>query len=125
MRRALLVSATAVLAGCTTVPPSEGLAYARIGQEIRVDGPRVTPLSVLEDSRCPENARCIWAGRVRISARIVTGRGAETREMTLGEPIAVADGKLLLGDVQPGRKTTEAAVAPGDYRFEFRFDGGV
>lgn len=125
MRRALLVSATAVLAGCATVPTSGGLAYARIGQEIRVDGPRVTPLSVLEDSRCPENARCIWAGRVRISARIVTGRGAETREMTLGEPIAVADGKLLLGDVQPGRKTTEAAVAPGDYRFEFRFDGGV
>lgn len=115
------------LSACATVPQPEtagGYTYTRIGHEIRVDGPRVMPLAVIEDSRCPENVRCVWAGRVRITARIITGRGPEKHEMTLGQPIQVADGALLLGDVQPGRKKNEAAVAPGDYRFGFRFDGG-
>lgn len=122
-----LAALLTLMTGCVTMSETVsagGYAYTRIGREILVDGPKVTPLAVLEDSRCPENARCVWAGRVRINARIVTGRGAEEREMILGQPISVADGPFLLGDVQPGRKTTEAAVSPGDYRFGFRFDGG-
>lgn len=122
-----LAALLALVTGCVTMREpvtAGGYTYTRTNREILVDGPRVTPLAVLEDSRCPENARCVWAGRVRINARIVTGRGTEEREMTLGQPISVADGQLLLGDVQPSRKTAEAAVSPGDYRFGFRFDGG-
>ena len=128
MIRMLPIAALSILlAGCVTTPDpttAGGYSYTRIGREILVDGPRVTPLAILEDSRCPENARCVWAGRVRINARIAAGRGVEEREITLGQPIPIVDGQLLLGDVQPSRKTTEAAVSPGDYRFGFRFDGG-
>ncbi|MCB2077919.1 MAG: hypothetical protein KDE55_09515 [Novosphingobium sp.] len=113
------------LSACVTAqPPSDGLAYAALGETVYVDGPKVTPIAVIEDSRCPADVQCVWAGRVRISARIHLGTGDTTQELTLGEPIPVADGSLELRTVQPP-KTTEAAIPPGDYRFGFNFMGGL
>lgn len=88
-----------------------------------VDGPSVTPLKVLEDSRCPMNARCMWAGQVRISLRV--GRG-KTVEITSGKPIHVADGTLKLVEVRPDKVagTNNGAIKPAAYRFGFRFRGG-
>ncbi len=102
-------------------PPAVGpaIAMARIGETVRVHGLRVTPLRVIEDSRCPQNARCIWAGRVRLSVRI----GRITRELTLGQPVTVAGGKLSLAAVSPERTTTrERAIPPRAYRFGFQFE---
>src|SRR5699024_2605974 len=53
------------LSACATVAepppaPTDGIARAALGERVYVDGPRVTPLQVLEDSRCPMNARCVW-----------------------------------------------------------------
>ena len=128
MRSSLIFSAPFLLAACATIPPhpespaDESLVYARIGQEIQVGGPRVVPLAVIEDSRCPAGTQCVWSGQLRLSIRIVTGPGAETRIIALGERIPVADGTLLLGDVKPARKR-EAAIPQREYRFGFRFDG--
>lgn len=129
MRSAFLFGAPFLLAACATTPsppatPAEdGLVRAGIGQEVTVAGPRVVPLAVIEDSRCPRDVQCVWSGTVRLSIRIITGRGAETQDIALGQRIPVADGTLLLADVTPAR-TSEAAIPPGDYRFAFRFDGG-
>lgn len=61
-----LALTAALLAGCvTTRSKQEGSTEARLGQTVNLGGPKVTPLAVLEDSRCPKEARCIWAGRVR------------------------------------------------------------
>lgn len=117
-----------MLAGCATpsAPAADGeppLAFARVGERVYVDGPEITPVDLLEDSRCPALAQCVWAGRVRIAARIHLSSGDTMREMTLGEPISVADGSLELVRVLPEK--TEAAIPPGDYRFGFRFRGGL
>ena len=113
------------LAGYATAPATnDGLAYARIGETAYVDGPEVTPLALLEDSRCPSDAQCVWAGRVRISARIDLGSASETHELTLGTPLSVADGSLELRKVTPPPKA-DKAIAPSDYRFGFRFMGGL
>lgn len=138
MRRLPLHFIFVLLAGCTApatpvalAPPldeqTDDLSRAKIGQTVSVGGPKVTPVAVLEDSRCPMNARCVWAGRVRISARIDLGSGSQTRELTQGEPVQVADGTLELVEVQPDKVAGEAtpAVTPGDYRFGFRFMGGL
>ncbi len=70
-----------LLAACTTtsMPRSDGSDVA-LGQEAMVDGPVVKPIAVIEDSRCPMNARCVWAGQVRLSVRIATGKGTVVRE---------------------------------------------
>ena len=75
--------------------------FARFGERTFVDGPYVQPVALLEDSRCPINARCVWAGRLRITAKITTGPGEEIMELTLGEPVQVADGALELIAADP------------------------
>lgn len=101
---------------------------AALGQTVWVDGPRITPIEVLEDSRCPMNARCVWAGRVRLRVRIDLGSGSEMREIMAGEPTQVADGSLELVSVTPDRVAgAEGAqgIDPAAYRFGFNFAGGL
>lgn len=97
---------------------------ARLGQTVWVDGPTVRPLALIEDSRCPSDVVCVWAGRVVIRAEIGTGRGKQQMELTLGTPVPVADGALTLRQVTPGR-VSDREIATGDYRFLFEFAGGL
>ena len=126
MKAAMVSLAALCASGCITDPAGadDSLIYARLGQTVYVDGPKVTPLEVLEDSRCPAQVRCVWAGRLRISARIDLGSGSETRELTMGKPEQVADGSLELVEATPAR-SAKAAIPPGNYRFGFRFMGGI
>ena len=120
-------AATTLLAACATLPAeatSDGMVFARFGQTVTVGGPRVTPLRLLTDSRCPMEARCVWAGEVKIEARVRTGRGSTIRELTLGKPIPAADGQLELASVMPPR-STQRELRMGDYRLGFRFAGGL
>lgn len=106
--------------------PRPSLTYAALGQTVTVGGPRITPLAVLEDSRCPMNARCVWAGQVRLRIRIDSGRGGEV-EVTSGKPVTVADGALELVEVQPDKvagSDNHGTLAQSAYRFGFRFMGG-
>lgn len=80
-----------------------------------------TPIDVVEDSRCPMNARCIWAGRVLLSTRIAGDGWQETAELTLGEAYATHGTSLTLVSVSPEQMAGEQA-APLDYRFSF--EGG-
>jgi hypothetical protein len=97
---------------------------ARLGQTVYVDGPRVTPLAVVEDSRCPTGVRCVWSGQVRLKVRVGLGRGPITKILTLGTATSVADGALTLTQATPhpifGKRTK-----PTDYRFAFSFAGGL
>lgn len=131
MNKALALFLPALLGGCVpAVAPApmpaeqDGIARAGLNQRVYVDGPWVTPVTVLEDSRCPMNARCVWAGRTRITVRIDLGSGSETREIGSDQPIQVADGTLSLVEVQPDLMAGQQAD-PAAYRFGFRFAGGL
>lgn len=125
MRKSLaLLPAVLALTGCATASnANDGLAWAAIGERVFVDGPYVTPLAVIEDSRCPANVRCVWAGRLKIRARIHLGSGDRERELTLGEPVQIADGSLEFTEARP--ISTTSPITPADYRFGFRFMGGI
>ncbi len=97
---------------------------ASIGQTAAVDGIKVRPLAILEESRCPKDASCFWAGQVRIHAAISGGAWQIERDLTAGKPIPVADGTLELTLVEPERRQ-DTAIALKDYRFTFRFSGGL
>ena len=120
-----LALTAALLAGCvTTRTNDDGSVDAKLGQTVNLGGPKVTPLAVLEDSRCPMEARCIWAGRVRLSVRVTTGAGSMVRELASDKPLQVADGQLVLQGTMPPR-STQHPVQPRDYRFSFKFSGGL
>ncbi|MBC7985217.1 MAG: hypothetical protein H7X93_00890 [Sphingomonadaceae bacterium] len=115
----------ALLASCATAqPPPSREGPVGLGETAYVDGPTVTPLAVIEDSRCPMNARCVWAGRVVLRARIAGGSWVTERELLLGEPIPIADGALTLVSVTPETMAGQQ-IDPRAYRFAFAFDGGL
>ena len=71
------------------------------------------------------NARCVWAGRVRVKMLWLRGNGEKQPfEVTLGEETQLADGKLSLESVRPV-KMSNVTIMASDYRFSFRFAGGL
>lgn len=104
------------LAGCATI--SGEREPVALEQVQRVGPLRITPVNLIEDSRCPQNARCIWAGRVVIRARIDDGHGQLERNLTLGQPAEVGGRQVMLDSVTPERNAgSEVSVAA--YRFHF------
>ena len=53
-----------------------GTITARLNEEVQIGDLRVKPLAVLEDSRCPVDVACVWAGRVRLRVQ-VSGMGEQ------------------------------------------------
>ena len=129
MKHALILIAALGLGACASTSPAsgpaDGVTRAGLNQRVYVDGLYVTPLEVLEDSRCPINARCVWAGRTRLSVKVDLGSGSEVREIASDAPIQVADGTLSLVEVQPDRIAGEQPRPVHPYRFGFIFAGGL
>ncbi|MFA6502757.1 MAG: hypothetical protein WCT45_00680 [Candidatus Paceibacterota bacterium] len=91
---------------------------ARIGQEVRGLGVRLTPLAVLADSRCPVDVQCIQAGTVRVRARLISGLGEADQGFTLGQPVTTETEVVTLIAVLPQPKAG-VAIQESEYRFEF------
>jgi len=121
MRR-LVCAALLCLTGCGSTDAIEG--PVRLGQIAAVGGPRVQPERVIEDSRCPMNARCVWAGRVVLRTKVFGGTWPKTLDLVLGVPADVADGKLTLVAVTPDRVAGRSARTEPS-RFAFAFQGGL
>lgn len=116
MTKVLLALLPAIALGaCAVIPKVERSdGFARIGETTMVGSAKVRPDALIEDSRCPMNARCVWAGRVIVEATVRRGGEFETRRFTLGEPVE----GLVLDTVEPGRMT-ETQLKARDYRFHF------
>jgi hypothetical protein len=122
---ALLSLSACVTTAGTEAPLADG-NNVPLGHSAYVDGPIIRPVKVIEDSRCPMNARCIWAGTVKIEAIWVRPSGDRTIKLELGKPVPLADGSIELADVTPSRMAGEGReLKPADYRFRFRFMGGI
>ena len=71
MKRMLSLIAPLALAACATAPApmmpppppvmsSSAAATVGFGAQAMLNGLSITPLELVEDSRCPINARCVW-----------------------------------------------------------------
>ncbi|MCA8885482.1 MAG: hypothetical protein KDA35_02595, partial [Hyphomonadaceae bacterium] len=97
---------------------AEGVVAVGIGETADLgNGLRVRPLEVLEDSRCPQNARCVWAGRLRLRVNI-EGVGAREIEDN-SDAVQTPRGAFSLVAVSPGSWTDWPEGAKPPYRFGF------
>lgn len=124
-KASILLAIAFALTGCSAatggdIPKESALAWAKLGERAYADGADVTPLEVLEDSRCPADVQCVWAGRVRIRATIHLASGDVEQELESGKAIAVGGGSLELVDIRPVTNSRKATL-PEDYRLGFRF----
>ena len=73
---------------------------------------KIMPTEVIEDSRCPINARCIWAGTLKIVARlIINGQsGSANSIFTLDEPLKWNDYTITLIGSDPDKIDKEDQI---------------
>ncbi len=112
------------LSACATLPaaaPVRSAGFARLNEPTRVGHLVVTPRAIVEDSRCPVNARCVWAGRTIVRTEVAGSGWRDTLTLTLGERVATHGLSLALTSVEPG-KMAGAGARQLDYRFGF--EGG-
>ena len=118
--KALAALVALTLAGCaTTAPPLTG-PTAPLGGTATVDGVAIRPLSIVEDSRCPTDVVCVWAGRLIILAEVAFGGGSESWRgpLTMGEPHSHGSETVMLVSALPD-KLAATPVRPSEYHFTF------
>ncbi len=111
-----------VILGCDASPTTVELRQRFVlapGQSAVVGsgGPRVTFERVLEDSRCPSDAICVWIGEVVVE---VTIAGASPSSVSLrpGESTSWRGFRVRLVEVQP-YPSTSGPIEPSQYRASF------
>lgn len=115
-------------APATTTPPAPApekqADTAALNQRIYDNGVHITPLEVVEDSRCPMGVYCIQAGTVRLKAKLEDGTRSEVITMVMGSPVAFGNKHVTLMSVTPV-KAQHSTIAPSDYRFTFSVTYGM
>jgi len=118
-----------LLGGCATYSagpivdggPVRQDGLAMLGQPTRVGQLVVTPMKIVEDSRCPMNARCVWAGRLVVSTRLDGAGWRETTDMELGRPYITHGTGIQLSSAQPDKM---AGQQPPPQAYVFGYTGG-
>ena len=117
-----LMLAALPLAGCAHVfgggaSATQRLKLGEIGDFGPVD---MTPIAIDEDSRCPADAQCVSAGTVRVKVLVEPPGESHAYFVTLGQPLAIDEGTLLIEAVQPQRMSA-APIPLTDYSVVLNF----
>jgi len=102
-----------------TQNPSAGTGSVKLNQTYTTGSVSITPLSIVEDSRCPSDVQCIQAGTVRVSVRILSGVGGSTMTIELGKSVTTEAENITLLEVVPAPRSS-SPIPPGSYIFTFQ-----
>lgn len=110
-----LILALVVMCGMTAVASAQKPVALRHGQQKTVGNTRliIKFVSVVEDSRCPTGANCIWAGNAKIKILVKDPKG-RSQEFELNSNLG--DKTVLFGGYEIGmtklvpHPTAEATV---------------
>ena len=119
------------LAGCGASPSQETQAVD-LGAEVTLahgatasvsgTGLKVRFVAVTEDSRCPRDTTCVWAGEVRVQLEILeSSKDASQVELREGEHTDAGACRVTLVRVEPQPVST-ARIAQQDYRATLKLD---
>ncbi len=101
---------------------SENIQEAKIGGTIRFEEARLTFQSVLEDSRCPEDAQCVHSGDFDVHVFVDTPDMNDVFVLSLGDkPSDFGDYLIDIIEVEPKRTLDSLDINKKDYLVTFRF----
>jgi hypothetical protein len=106
------------LSACAAAPLKDGTYPLQPGQRVSLSGNTTLTYDSFSDSRCPANARCVWAGRLSFQFALDGPDGRE--EFALGpdqlaaRPTSLHGARVTLdpASIPPVRNTY--ATRPGD-----------
>jgi hypothetical protein len=112
--RFLLAASLSMLTACAAAPPSRPPVKAgeeftlALGESVGIEqkGVLLSFDKVIDDSRCPMNARCIWEGNARIEIRARGSAGARYQLNTstrFNTSAKITDFVLELRRLEPDR----------------------
>ncbi len=81
----------------------------------------VTPISVVQDSRCPTDVQCIQAGTVVVKAKLAGGLGEYTANLELNKPLVNEEVSITLINVSPAPLSTHT-IGSTEYVFSFEIE---
>ena len=106
---------TVDLGAQATLAPGAAVSLKTTGMTVRF-------VAVTEDSRCPRDVTCVWAGEVRARLEIQESSQAASQLELLEGGSTVAGGcRVTLVRVEP-QPTSTARIAPQDYRATLKLD---
>ena len=103
-------------AGSSFIEPRS--VEAGINETVNALDVSITPLAVLEDSRCAVDVQCVWAGTVHVRARLESGLGTSEMVFSPDTPVTTEAESITLTGVSPA-PYSKKTIAPADYRFTF------
>jgi hypothetical protein len=113
-----------ILLGSTFAPAQaqEKLTIRNGGQAVTKNG-RITVkfLELIEDSRCPEDVNCVWAGIARIKVRLSKNGKSSDFELNTNQrdkPAIFNGWSVSLTDLKP-RQSTTSKYSPSAYSATF------
>ncbi|MEJ6009212.1 hypothetical protein [Novosphingobium aquae] len=105
------------LSACASLPDDRLDDWAKFGERARIGDVLVRPDRLVEDSRCPMNARCVWAGRVVIDATVWANGARRSVQLESNKPLALRSGELSIAEIRPDSFMTNASPRRADYNF--------
>lgn len=81
----------------------------------------INPWAVLEDSRCPTDVECIWAGRVKVGVHFYdpsTNKVIQDAVLEVGQSVTIKNVTISLLQVSPSTLSTHK-IKDSEYRFTF------
>ncbi|HEY5809179.1 MAG TPA: hypothetical protein VIT67_14495 [Povalibacter sp.] len=129
--RLTAVFALFALVSCGAASPRElqaelgtGVTVAP-GEVVKISELKVRFIAVTEDSRCPRDTTCFWAGEVKVQIAIEQpSQPLQQAEVEEGGNTVVGDYRVTVLRVQPER-TSETKIPPQDYRATLKVDKAV
>jgi hypothetical protein len=91
---------------------------AKLSERIQYKGIYITPLEVLEDSRCAVDVTCIWAGQVRLRVKLEKETSSQEVILISGDKVTFTGAEISLSEVLPA-PNSKNTIEAGDYRFTF------
>lgn len=129
MRQAVLLCVAGALLACTAtrsqpleVPLGEEATLSIGGTAVWSPDIKIRFAAVTEDSRCPIDTTCVWAGQLKIQLAIQTASKTATRELLESEHVAIDHYRVTFVRAKPHRMT-DRKIGPKDYRVTLRVDG--
>jgi len=116
--KAITILIALMLPACTSLPPANAGPTAGLNQVATVNALRIRPIELVEDSRCPANVQCVWAGRLIVRARMNGAGWTQIRDFELGVAQAVDQYLVTLIGAEP-LKASPGQIDPNAYRFTF------
>jgi hypothetical protein len=107
------ISRRATLGTAFTLAPQELAVFPQQGLEVRF-------LGIVEDSRCPHDVTCVWAGEVRVHLA-VSDREKTELELLEGQGTTFGAHRYTVLEVRP-QAQSEHRIAPEAYRITLRVE---